>query len=100
MNDDEEDAEEQPTNNSVYQTETEWIVYPNPTASELSITNSTNQTIDELWVIDVVGRQVTPVIVDQQSSKHVIDVSQFAIGVYFVLIQSGEVQETLRFVKQ
>ena len=98
--DDDIEAEDPPSNNSVYQTETEWVVYPNPTSSQLSITNSTDQQIDNLWVVDITGKQVSPTIISKQSSSYVIDVSQFANGAYFVIIQSGDTQEALRFIKQ
>ena len=98
--DDDVEAADPPSNNSAYQTETDWVVYPNPTSSQLSITNSTDQDIDQLWVVDITGKQVSPTIISKQSSSYVIDVSQFATGVYFVLIQSGDTQEALRFIKQ
>lgn len=70
--------------------------FPNPVTNNLTVTSLIS--LDSYQVYDILGKQV-------QSGKlnaHVVDVdmSQLKTGVYFVKVQSGELEKTMKVVKK
>ncbi|NQX85096.1 MAG: T9SS type A sorting domain-containing protein [Flavobacteriaceae bacterium] len=70
-------------------------VYPNPASSELSI--EANLTIDNLSIYDINGRLIDSI--QNANSELKLDVSNLTKGIYFIEIQSGNIKQTLKFVK-
>ena len=60
-------------------------VYPNPTSGQLRITNYELR-IDNVEVFDVFGRKVSSNHLIPTSSNHLIDISHFSNGIYFLKI--------------
>ena len=73
--------------------ENAFTIQPNPATDQLSITGTAK--IDQIEVIDLTGRMVHSNI-----TERTIDCSQFAKGVYFVRITSGQKQLTKKFIKE
>ena len=74
-------------------------VYPNPTKGELVIINNEQLIINNVGVLDILGRKVLGYGV-QGSGYMVIDVSELAAGVFFVRVVTEKGVFTERFVKQ
>ncbi len=72
-------------------------VYPNPAKEQLML--SSEKPIDEILIMDVIGN----IILKEQraiSKKQTIQISQFACGVYFIQVRTGDKMVTLKFVKE
>ena len=74
-------------------------IYPNPTTGELVIINNEQLIINNVGVLDILGRKVLGYGV-QGTGYMVIDVSELAAGVYFVRVVTEKGVFTERFVKQ
>ncbi len=70
--------------------------YPNPVVDQLTVTSLFP--MDGYQVFDILGKQVQ----QGQMSANVatIDFSQLKSGVYFVKVQSGELQKTVKVMKR
>ena len=69
-----------------------WKVYPNPASEQLNVTTERAEIIQ---ITDVSGKVVT---VEQLKTGHnIIDVSNFAPGVYFIQSKTGRTH--VKFVK-
>ncbi len=70
--------------------------FPNPVTTSLTVTSLIS--LDSYQVYDILGKQVQA----GKLSAHVVDVdmSQLKTGVYFVKVQSGQLQKTMKVVKK
>jgi Leucine-rich repeat (LRR) protein len=71
-------------------------VYPNPTSSMLFIESSNNSTIDNLIVMDLLGK----VIYEGKPENNQLNVEGFASGTYILQAFSGEEKFTKKFIKE
>lgn len=78
------------------QNNSSFSLYPNPTTSVLSISNTNNIEIKNIFVTDINGRKVKT----QNDSFAEINVSDLNAGVYFVTIEAAEGKTTKKFIKQ
>jgi alpha-tubulin suppressor-like RCC1 family protein len=72
------------------------VVYPNPTATTLTLANAENLRIEKLQVIDVAGKT----IITQNSNNTQLDVQQLPAGMYFLRISAKEGVQYLKFIKE
>ncbi|TRW26709.1 T9SS type A sorting domain-containing protein [Flavobacterium zepuense] len=70
--------------------------YPNPVVNNLSISNTV--AIDAIEVYNTLGQQV--LTTKPNATGATINFSSFNSGIYFVKIQSGNAQKTIRVIKQ
>lgn len=70
--------------------------YPNPVVNNLTITN--NIQIDEVAVYNALGQHV--LITSPGSNEATVNFNLLNSGIYFVKVQSGAAQKTIRIVKQ
>ncbi len=76
-----------------------FTVYPNPTNGLVSIRLKDNTTgIDQVVVCDVLGKKIKTN--SFKSSNVMLDLSDLNKGVYFIKLQSGELEKTIKVVKQ
>ena len=73
-------------------------LYPNPAKDNLFIT--TEETVVELSVFDVYGRQHNNILASQQGNETNINVSNLNNGVYFVRVKTENSEIVKRFVKE
>lgn len=74
-----------------------FVVYPNPTSGELKITGDINN-ITGIRIIDMRGVVLYPII-QMKSDKFIIDLSQYANGIYHLELQSGQSFSRILFYK-
>jgi Secretion system C-terminal sorting domain/Copper binding proteins, plastocyanin/azurin family len=70
--------------------------FPNPVTRNLTVTSLIS--LDSYQVYDILGKQVQ----SGSLSAHVVDVdmSQLKTGVYFVKVQSGQLEKTMKVIKK
>lgn len=79
--------------------------YPNPTSGELMLTFSHTNTGNQVCNIslkDITGRNIANLFegkLHQETERFHFDISNYAAGVYFLSIQNGESQTTIKVVK-
>ena len=71
-------------------------VYPNPASNVINFRSEF--TIDNLSVLDLMGRTVKEQISNNKESS--LDVSDLAKGVYLVKLTSGEKEAVTKFIKK
>ena len=74
-----------------------FVVYPNPTSGELKITGEINH-VNGIRIINMRGVVISPPI-QMKSDKLIIDLSQYANGIYHLELQSGESFSRFLFFK-
>ena len=72
------------------------ILYPNPSANQITIQNSDNKMLGTISVYDMTGKLISKN--RSVNSRMTIDVKKFTAGVYY--IKSDNLQATMKFVKQ
>ncbi len=70
------------------------IIFPNPSSGLFTLA-SRNNTIDEIQVFDILGKQMNVVVNNQASDNLQFDLSHASSGIYFVKIKSGN-QSTIK----
>lgn len=73
-------------------------LYPNPAVNALNIDVDASIPMESLQIFDLSGKLI--VSEKMRSPSQSIDISKFAKGLYFIKLQSGSNEITLRFVKQ
>ncbi|MEM8525362.1 MAG: M43 family zinc metalloprotease [Bacteroidota bacterium] len=73
-------------------------VYPSPTSDLLNI--RANQMVNQIQILDITGKVVRSVVLDQNSTLTQLSVSDLVDGHYFIRLQAKNDIKTLRFVKQ
>lgn len=81
-----------------YEGSKSYIVYPNPTSSQIVIESSLVDVQTSIQVMDVNGKIIDPVILKSKNKAQLI-LSPFEAGVYFVNLVNGENHRTIRVVK-
>ena len=71
-----------------------FVVYPNPAITVLTLSNPDNRTIDALTVTDVMGKAVISL-----NNTSQINVQQLPAGIYFIRVTSGESVYLDKFIK-
>src|SRR5690606_27810052 len=74
-------------------------IYPNPVSNQLTIDfNEMENSIDMVQIKDVTGKTILE-LKNKDSKLIQVDVSTLSSGLYQVVLQSGEMQTTRRFIK-
>jgi hypothetical protein len=73
-------------------------VYPNPAQSELTISNISSVSIEKAQIIDLMGRTIQVVDINDAPLK-TIDVSSLSSGVYFLRLQGENSSTAIKFIK-
>lgn len=71
-------------------------LYPNPTASALTLANAENLTIESLTVTDMTGK----LVLSQKGNNAQLDVEKLPEGIYFLKVSAKEGSQHLKFVKE
>ena len=79
-------------------------VYPNPTADILfiSLSDKTNQDLD-ISIYDITGRLIhreNSLQLKTTANQYQISMGNFPIGIYLVELKSGQLQKTIKVIKQ
>lgn len=82
------------TNNDKFAGDSEIAIYPNPTSSQLTILS--NQTINELTIIDIAGK----IIMVTKDNTNTINVADLSDGIYFIQLITENRTITKKFIKQ
>lgn len=70
-------------------------VYPNPSKNFINIKVDNNKTIQKTTLYNTIGLK----ILTQQFPGNVIDISQLSKGIYFIQIETDEIIETKKIIK-
>lgn len=76
-------------------------LYPNPTNNILNIDiELDNPQQVSYTIVDVLGKEYTTpqTFLGNSGSKHTIDVSQLAKGIYFIKLKAGDTEKVVRFI--
>ena len=73
-------------------------IYPNPVKDELFI--ATEESVKEISIYDIYGRQAMRQQVNETTSQQVVNVADLNSGIYFVKIVTSEGEVVKRFVKK
>jgi hypothetical protein len=79
---------------SVYEVETTFVVYPNPSEGLFTITNAQGAIVNLIEVFDITGKRV--VSMNPMSSTLVVDMTTMPRGMYTIKIQSANSVQTIR----
>jgi poly(3-hydroxybutyrate) depolymerase len=79
---------------SVYEVETTFVVYPNPSEGLFTITNAQGAIVNLIEVFDITGKRV--VSMNPMSSTLVVDMTTMPRGMYTIKIQSANSIQTIR----
>jgi alpha-tubulin suppressor-like RCC1 family protein len=74
----------------------DFLIYPNPTENILNIANDTGKPIDEINILDFTGKILKTKIDDVSN----IDVNDLESGIYLIQIKSEKVFYSYRFIKK
>lgn len=74
-------------------------LFPNPTNNTINISFSSLNNIKNptLNVIDITGKIISQTVLPNNTLQHIIDVSKFPIGMYFIQIDVEDLQLTKKF---
>lgn len=72
------------------------VLYPNPARTILNIENTTNTSIQNIKVLDVLGR----LVLEQNNSSNQIDLSNISSGLLFVQIETDKGELTKKIIKE
>jgi len=76
------------------------LLYPNPTANQLMISNSQNLELVSLDIYDISGRLIKTVNLEDMGTEKSVDVSQLASAPYMLIIQGKEGLLTKQIIKE
>ncbi len=71
-------------------------IYPNPVSKNLQIKSSENKTINNLLILDIVGR----IVLEQKENCDQINVQDLENGIYQLIITSEDKKHSVKFIKQ
>lgn len=72
-------------------------IYPNPATSVINLTSKDGLTFENVTIVDVNGRTVKTVAINQTQSQ--INVSELNSGIYFLNIETNEGSTVKKFIK-
>jgi hypothetical protein len=75
-------------------------LYPNPANEQVTISNSSNITLETAMIYDLNGKLVSQINLQNMQSEKVIDVSAYATGVYMVYITGEQSSVVKRLIKE
>jgi hypothetical protein len=75
-------------------------MYPNPTAQQFTLTNSSNIELDNAEIYDLNGKLIQRIDLRNMNSEQLIDVSTLAAGVYAVRISGEQASVVKRLIKE
>ena len=75
-------------------------LFPNPTNGQLTVFNENNMDIETITVIDINGRIIQELVVEESSININFSIANIAQGIYFVKIQTDEASVVKRILKQ
>ncbi len=75
-------------------------LYPNPAGEQVTISNSSNITLETAMIYDLNGKLVSQINLQDMQSEQVIDVSSYATGVYMVQITGDQSSVVKRMIKE
>lgn len=73
-----------------------FTMYPNPTTNYLNI--SANNTIEQIAIFDIIGRNVFNEAINLRTSE--VNISELTTGIYFIQVVSGTQKGSYKFIKQ
>ena len=73
-------------------------IYPNPTQNQITIESQV--VIDEINIIDINGRILNAIKLDEIAQNYQLDVSNLSNGIYFIEINSGKAKHIQKFIKK
>lgn len=76
------------------------LLTPNPTTGNITLTNDSKTKLTFVQLIDINGRILKTINLDQMQSNKVINLSQYASGIYIMRIASENGSITKRIIKQ
>ncbi|MDG1328841.1 MAG: T9SS type A sorting domain-containing protein [Flavobacteriaceae bacterium] len=75
-------------------------MYPNPANVQVTLSNSSNITLETAMIYDLNGKLVSQINLQDMQSEQVIDVSSYATGVYMVQIIGDQSSVVKRMIKE
>ena len=75
------------------------VLYPNPMANELVLTNSENKNLESVSIYDLTGRLIQTTDLKGMASEKILDVSNLSRSTYLVMIKSEAGQISKLVVK-
>ena len=75
-------------------------IYPNPAREIITLTNTGNQTITQIYISDMNGRVIQTISNNNNTPSRQIDISTYASGIYFVRIQTATASVVKRIIKR
>ena len=82
-------------NSNDFNRQNNFSVVPNPVQNNLTILNEKNRTIEKIYIFDVSGK----IVYENNSYDAIINVEQFAAGIYYIKIYLENKTELLKFIK-
>ena len=76
------------------------VMYPNPANAQVTLSNSSNITLETAMIYDLNGKLVSHINLQDMQSEQVIDVSSYATGVYMVQIIGDQSSVVKRMIKE
>ena len=75
-------------------------LFPNPTDGQLTLVNENNMDIETIIIIDINGRIIQELVIEESSINMNFSIANIARGIYFVKIQTDEASVVKRILKQ
>lgn len=74
-------------------------LYPNPAYNSISVDLPNQLKVQSLKIYDIAGVEINSLNLDISKKSHIIDLSNYKAGIYFLNITTSESMITLKFVK-
>ncbi|PHS64914.1 MAG: subtilisin, partial [Flavobacterium sp.] len=75
-------------------------IYPNPANDQFTISNSSNIVLDNAMIYDINGKLVSQINLQNMQSEKVVNIANFASGVYMVYITGEQSSVVKRLIKE
>jgi len=75
-------------------------MYPNPARNIVTITNSSNISLETAMIYDISGKLISNINLQDMQGEKVIDISNYASGVYMVQITGEQASVVKRLIKE
>jgi hypothetical protein len=73
-----------------------WTVFPNPSSESISLNGIGNDVLAQLSIFDSRGKLIRTTV----QTKGSIDISDLAIGIYYLKVESKSSAKVLKFIKE
>lgn len=74
-------------------------IYPNPAQNELTISNTSNVSIEKVQVIDMLGRVVSN-LGGMSDTRRTVNISNLTTGMYLLRLEGAGASNVIKFVKK